>query len=394
MFVPAVLAASLLSQSEGIEVPFIIGDNAIVAEATVNGRKVSCMFDTGFSGSFVLNDNINIGKATGSMTLRDFVGSFAASTVPIKTLFVGKQKIRTPDDMAAVQQPGGSQSLSYNTHANGIMGMEVMQDFVLEINLQRSCFIFHPQSFDFTKRVPDNKRTFLVKMLPKGVNSIELSTETAEGKKMTLALDTGNSFYATTHKDVLERIGLWTSGRKPDFMGTSFVASGAVEAWNLELKNLKIFSVPTPQSVWNIIDRPSSSSDHDGTVGFGFLKNFNMIIDLKRRRVWLDNFTGKTAEAPKAGVGLNAWYYPEYQRYIVVSVTPGGPAEKAGIKSGDMILSLDGQDALNIGYRGFADKMEGDLDSTVKLTISRRGVLQNFEVKRAYLFNQPSSPGG
>ncbi|MBL8060839.1 MAG: aspartyl protease family protein [Chthonomonas sp.] len=390
MLVPALLAVSVVSQSGAVEVPFIIGDNAIVAEAVINGKKVSCMFDTGFSGTFVLNDNINIGKPSGTMTLRDFVGSFEATTVPLKTLSIGKQKINTTEDMAVVQQPGGSQSLSYNTHANGIMGMEVMQDFVLEINVQRSCFVLHPRTYDITKKVPDNKRTFLVKMLPKGVNSIELTTETKEGKKLTLALDTGNSFYATTHKDVLERIGLWTPGRKPQFMSQSFVASGAVDAWNLELKDLKIFGVPTPQSVWNIIDRPSSSSDHDGTVGFQFLKNFNMVIDIKRRRVWLENFTGKTAEPPKASAGLQAWYYAEYQRYIVTNVTPSGPAEKAGIRPGDMILGINGEDALNIGYRGFAEKMEGELDSVVKFAISRRGVLQNFEVKRAYLFNQPS----
>lgn len=389
MLASAILAAAVLTQSDGaIEVPFIVGDNAIIAEATVNGKKVSCMFDTGFSGTFVLNDNLNIGKPSGVQTLQDFVGTFQVATVPLKTLAIGKQKIETSADMAVVQQPGSTQSLSYNAHSNGIMGMEVMKDFVIEINIQRKCFVFHPRSYDFTKRVPDNKRTYLVKMLPMGVNSVELATETKDGKRMTLALDTGNSFYATTHKDVLERIGLWTPGKAPQFVGQSFVASGAVDAWNLEMNDLKIFGVPTPHSVWNIIDRPASASDQDGTVGFGFLKNFNITIDIKRRRVWLENFTGKTAEPPTANLGINAWYYPEFQRYIVTRAIPGGPAEKAGVKAGDMILALNGEDALNVGYRGFADKMEGELGSAVKLTISRRGVLQDIEVKRSYLFNK------
>ena len=36
------------------------------------------------------------------------------------------------------------------------------------------------------------------------------------------------------------------------------------------------------RSVWSVIDLPSSSAQHDGTIGFGFLKHFNITIDLKR----------------------------------------------------------------------------------------------------------------
>lgn len=388
MIASALLSLSILAQADKpVEVPFIIGENAIIAEAVVNGRKVSCMFDTGFSGSFVLDDNINVGKPTGAMTLRDFVGQFQAQTVPIKSLMLGSKKIDVGDDMEIVQQPGQNGSLSYNVHSTGIMGFEVMRDFVVEINIQRKCFVLHPRTYDISKKVPDNKRTFLTKMLPKGVNSIELAVETKNGGKMTLALDTGNAFYATTHKDVLERLGLWEAGKKPRFMGTAFVASGAVDSFNLQMTDMKIFGVPTPTGVWNIIDLPSSSSDHDGTVGFGFLKNFNMTIDTKRRRVWLDNFTGKTADAPKASIGIQAWYYADLQRYVVTNVTPEGPAEKAGIKRGDMLLGIDDDEALDVGYRGLIEKLEGEKDSTIKLTLSRRGVLQRIELKRDYLIN-------
>ena len=388
MIVSALLTLSVLAQADkAVEVPFTVTENAIIADAVVNGRRVSCMFDTGFSGCFVLDDNINIGKPTGAMTLRDFVGQFQAQTVPIKSLMLGSKKVESIEDMTVVQQPGQNGSLGYNAHSVGIMGMEVMKDFVLEINVQRKCFVLHPRTYDISKRVPDNKRTFMTKMLPKGVNSIELSVEAKNGGKMTLALDTGNSFYATTHKEVLERLGLWDAGKKPKFMGSAFVASGAVDSFNIALKEMTIFGVPTPHSVWNIIDLPSSSSDHDGTVGFGFLKNFNVIIDTKRRRVWLDNFTGKTAEAPKASIGLGAWYYADLQRYVVTSVSPGGPADKAGIKRGDMLLGIDDDEALDVGYRGLIQKLEGDVGSTVKLTVSRRGVLQRVDLKRAYLIN-------
>lgn len=387
MLTSTLLAATLLAPvSKPVEVPFRVGDNAIIADAIVNGKKVSCMFDTGFSGSFVLSDNVNIGEPSGQMMLRDFVGQFAASTVPIKTLKMGSVNIR-PDDMAAVQQPGQSYSLSYNTHTVGIMGMEVMRDFVLEINMERRVFIFHPQTFDITTRTPDNKRTFLVKMKPKGQNSIELKVEAKNGETMNLALDTGNAFYATTHKDVLERIGLWPQGKKPNFMGTAFVASGPVDSWYLAMQDLKIFGVSVPNSVWSIIDLPSSSSDHDGTVGFGFLKNFNTIIDLRRRRVWLENWTGKVSEPPVAAPGISAWFFPDQERFVITSVTPGSPADRAGIRRGDFLLGVDGNELLDVGGRGLQTLLEGQQGSTVKLVTSRGGVLQRYELKREYLIN-------
>lgn len=52
-----ILIATLLlagAQAGGrVEVPFRLGEDAIVVDAEVNGKKVSLMFDTGFGGSVV-----------------------------------------------------------------------------------------------------------------------------------------------------------------------------------------------------------------------------------------------------------------------------------------------------------------------------------------------------
>lgn len=384
----SVLLATALAApvTKPVEVPFRLGEDAIIADAIVNGRKVSCMFDTGFSGAFVLSDNINIGQASGTMTLRDFVGELQAQTVPIRTLALGAQQVNA-QGMDAVQQARGGWSQSYNTHVVGIMGMEVMRDFVLEINMQRRVFILHPRTHDITKRTPDNKRTFMVRMKPKGRNAIELEVETKDGGKMTLALDTGNAFYATTHKDVLERLGLWRSGQRPNFMRTAMVASGAVDSFSMQMNDLKIFGVPVASSTWSIIDLPSSSSNHDGTVGFGFLRHFNMTIDLQRRRVWLENWTGQVSDPPVADVGIQAWFFDEVGRFVVTNVIPGSPAERAGVRRGDHILGVEGNEALNIGGRALLRMMEGKQGTSVNVVLSRDGILQRHNLTRQYLIN-------
>lgn len=368
-------------------IPFRIGDSAMIVDATINGRNVSCMFDTGFSGAFVLNDSFSVGEPTGTMTLRDFVGSFQAKTVAIKDLKLGNKVIQS-EGMEVVQQPMAHMSLSYNTHTDGIMGIEVFKNYVLEINFEKKQMVAHPKTSDpISKLKADGKKKVLLKMLPMGHNSVELPVTAPNGEMMVLALDTGNAFYATTHTDVLERVGIRQKGVAPTFMRTAFVASGPVPSFYQYIDDVTIFGVPVKGSVWSIINMPSSDASHDGTIGFGFLKNFNIWIDMGRRRVFLDNFTGKTTDPVKADIGISAFFDEESKRYIVTNVTPGGPAEKAGVKRLDALLAIDGKELLDGGQRQLASLFEGDQGTKVKVATSRAGNLIRYELTREYLIN-------
>jgi len=237
--------------------------------------------------------------------------------------------------------------------------------------------------------VPDNNKTFMVKMLPKGHNSIELRAESPTGKKLYLALDTGNGFYATTHKDVLERSGLWKEGAKPKFIKQSWVASGPVDSWSLRLKDMKIFGVPVKDSIWDIIDAPSSSADHDGTVGFQFLKNFNVTIDVEQRRVWLERITDEVGNKPEGDPGVTAVWDPGRKRMVIVHVTPEGPAEKMGVKRGDDLLSVDGKELTNLSFDQMREMLDGPVGSKVSLATSRDGNLLRYDIERVPLVNEP-----
>lgn len=379
----ALAAGQALTKS--VEVPITLAEDAIVVDATVNGSKCSFMFDTGFSGSVILDPSIDIGKATGQMTLRDFVGQFTAPTVKLKSLSIGSMKVDS-SEMEAVQLSQGNMSENYNAHCDGIMGFEAVSQYVFEINFEHSKFIFHPSTVDITKRVPDNKRTFLTKLLPKGHNSLEMLVDHEKGGQFVLALDTGNAFYATTHKDVLVREGLWKLEDEPKFCKSSFVASGETKSFYYYMKDAKIFGVPVKESVWDIIDAASSQADHDGTVGFGFLKNFNIIIDNKRRRVWFEQFRAPESELT-GDIGATVYENPVTKRITVYKVTPEGPAALAGVKAGDQILEVDGKEPLNMNPREVYRMFVGKSGDSVKLAVSRSGNLMNFTVVRKNLIN-------
>ncbi len=371
-----------------VEIPFSIGDSAILIDTKVNGRPATLMFDTGFSGSVVISGVLDIGKPTGTMTLRDFVGQFEARTVPIQSLHFGSSPNLAPKDGQAVQVEGGDMTLSYNMHTDGILGLEPFTGHVLEISFETKRLRLHPKSFDVTQRRPDGQKTFLNRMLPIGHDSIEMRAVLDTGGRMTLALDTGNAGYATTHRDVLERIGVWPRDRAPAHVGRSGIASGVVESWDLELPSMKIFGVPVEKSVWNVIDLPSSSAEGDGTVGFQFLKNFNIVLDPERRVVWMENFTGRVSEPAKGSTGL--WAYPDSKtkRMEVTFVTDSSPAARAGIRVGDHLLEIDGTAAAGLSFREMDALLDGEEDSEVRLVLSRRGQLIRHTLKRQILVNK------
>ena len=63
----------------------------------------------------------------------------------------------------------------------------------------------------------------------------------------------------------------------------------------------------------------------------------------------------------------------------VAGVTPGSPAEKAGVKEGDVLLKIDGKDVANL--QGFSGLLRGlTPGQTVKVVLSRGGQEQTLDV--------------
>jgi carboxyl-terminal processing protease len=79
-------------------------------------------------------------------------------------------------------------------------------------------------------------------------------------------------------------------------------------------------------------------------------------------------FTSET-EGKFGGLGLEVDGASDV--LTVLAPIEGGPAFKAGIRSGDRILAVDGEDAQGIGLARMVEHMRGDPGTHVKLTVQR-----------------------
>ena len=120
-----------------------------------------------------------------------------------------------------------------------------------------------------------------------------------------------------------------------------------------------------------------------GSVGIGFA------VPINTAKSFLpDMLAGKTVSHPYLGIGgiaitpdlAQERNLPVNEGVLVGEVTPDGPAAKAGIKSGDVIVSVDGNKVLEVeDIVGYLDtKRVGD---TVDVEIIRDGKRQTLSVK-------------
>ena len=82
------------------------------------------------------------------------------------------------------------------------------------------------------------------------------------------------------------------------------------------------------------------------------------------------------------GVGITITEDAEAGGMRVEEVVSGGPAEKAGIRVGDLLLAVEGEDVLPIGIDGTRNLVRGEEGTRVNMHFSRNGSEYDVSVER------------
>ncbi len=107
-----------------------------------------------------------------------------------------------------------------------------------------------------------------------------------------------------------------------------------------------------------------------------------------------DIISGKINETPYLGINMlnlaSAYYYPQFNDNIrkgnltsgvaITKVEEDSPADKAGLKAGDIITKIDDTDTNNIAYLRYA-LYNYEIGDTIKITFYRNGEAKTTNVK-------------
>lgn len=102
---------------------------------------------------------------------------------------------------------------------------------------------------------------------------------------------------------------------------------------------------------------------------------------------YLDPDSYRQANIPLEGSyeGIGAWVDSQGEFLTIIAPMPGSPAEIAGLKPGDAVIAVDGEDMTGVDPSLVIRKVMGPAGTSVRLTVTRTGSAQplEFEVARA-----------
>ncbi|MCX6234270.1 MAG: aspartyl protease family protein [Bacteroidetes bacterium] len=111
-----------------------------------------------------------------------------------------------------------------------------------------------------------------------------------------------------------------------------------------------------------------------GTLGGEILSRFDIILDYFNKKIYLKkNYTYiEPFEYNLSGIELIA-SGTDLKKFEVISVLPGSPAEKAGIKNGNLILAVNGISAIDLTLNEINHTLRSKPGRMVKLKIDSNG---------------------
>jgi C-terminal processing protease CtpA/Prc len=116
-----------------------------------------------------------------------------------------------------------------------------------------------------------------------------------------------------------------------------------------------------------------------GLIGPDVLAQFDVTLDYARQRIILEPNAdyGRRDAYDRAGV----WMGQEGDHFTAVDVIAGGPADAAGVKTGDTILAIDGVSTRQLDLPAVRERMRRRaVGSRVTLRVASRGVVRSVVV--------------
>lgn len=434
MFLCFCLSHSSLSQDKFIiqnkkqsdKIRFKLINNLIVIPVEINGVTLSFLLDTGVSKPIIFNflnvsDTLNI-KDTETIYLRGLGGGESVETLKSSNnIFKIGDAIKLNQDLYAVYNSNLNFAPRLGIPVHGIIGLDVFKDLIVEINYSSGFLrLTTPEKYKYK---PCKKCERLNLEFYNGkpyINvSVEINNKTIPVK---LLIDSGGSDALWLFED--DSLGI-NSGEKffNDFLGHGL--NGSVYGKRSKIKSLALKSFvlknanvafPNTENVFFA----KQIKDRNGSIAGNILKRFNVIFDYRRALVTLTknskfrerfSYNKSGIELAHDGIRIirevkksnikassttqsrsdsviitNQYSMSLKPAYAIVELREDSPAEKAGLKIGDVVLSINGKQSYQFTLHQIIEMFYDDDGKKIKLQIDRDGEILNLGFKLQKLF--------
>jgi hypothetical protein len=356
--------AGIANGATSATLPFKLLNNHIYANVLVNGKgPFFFVFDTG--GHDLLMPAT--AKALGITTAGAVAGMGAGEAVVTAsnargvTFQVGDVTLKN-QTIAIV--PFSGEIDGYNEQ--GMIGFEIFRRFVTVIDYgKRTLTFIVPAHFDsrgagiavpfvFYSHLPQVEGSFEGK-----VGKFDIDTGARDEVTLTKPFVDANNLIAKHPKGVTAVDGWGVGGRSVSYLTRS--------------DDLMLGSVRIDHVVAGFATQAKGSlsdPNFEGNVGSGLLKRFVVTLDYDHQIMYLKPLAPPVADSgafDRAGFWINA----TPKGFEIVDLTAGGPAQKAGLQTGERIVAVDGAAVASLSLSALRQRLRNDKPGTVvKLKIA------------------------
>lgn len=277
-------------------------------------------------------------------------------------------------DIVVLDQSNYELDLMTGTTILGLVGGDYLRYSMVRIDYKkRRIHLYKPEVFDPASRGYEAIPTIIARHKPYIKVPV---TQAGQQDSLLLLVDTGSPYpLILLHQD--------TTGVLSDTLARQGVISssllGEMNGYIKRIDSIQIGKTTIGQvatryqaidtSIYRLLDL-----ERDGIIGTEALQNFDLAIDYVNEQVWLKPkkkiFT--RLQQDLSGLYLVA-YGANLDKYIVESVIPDSPADKAGIIRGDALLRLGNRKTKRMTLSKITRKLRKRPGKKYKVLISRQG---------------------
>ncbi|NVO30118.1 aspartyl protease family protein [Hymenobacter lapidiphilus] len=331
------------------KVPFALQRNLIVIEARLNGQgPYNFLLDTGLASSLITDPAV--GRELNLATTDRFLVSGAgeesaleAFRVPSVAVQLSGQVGATRASFLMLSEDVLNISGYVGVPVHGLLGADVFRNLVVQVDTEKQMLEFHDPA---RYRAPRGRRWARLPLEFDGAKAflnlpVQLSDSLQLPLRLVLDTGAGHALSIETTSDPRLRVpparlrtqlGRGLNGNINGFLGRV----PGLQLGRYRIRNL-LTSYPDSADVAG-----RAETFRNGNLGFELLKRFTTIIDYPHNQLLLkpNSLFRDPFEHDMCGFDLLA-FGPGFQRYRLLRIEPGGPAEQAGLKVNDEIISIN-----------------------------------------------------
>ncbi|EDP95615.1 aspartyl protease family protein [Kordia algicida OT-1] len=420
----------ILNDKEKASVSFQLINNLIVIPVEINGVKMSFLLDSGVNKPimFSLNpgDSLSI-EQTERMHLRGLGSGEAIEAVKARAnSFKINDILKRNLELYIILDKEINMSTRLGVPIHGIIGYDVFKDFIVEINYNSERIKFYnPETYEYSncRKCTDLPLTFRNNKPYIDVN-VAIEDEKAPNIPVKLLIDSGGSDALWLFEDEEKQIKI-PEKKFDDFLGRGLSGSiygtrSRVKKFHMGDFSFKNAKVAFPDST--AITYVKNFKERNGSIGGEILKRFKVIFDYGNNRIRLRkskyfsdpfhyNMSGielqhngmrVIKEVKKRNNSIHTNYgrggnstnlgevsvvYEHYNKfslvkaYEIAEIRKNSPAELAGLKEGDIIISINGRTVDRLSLNKVTGMLEGKENKKIRLRIVRGQTELKFEFR-------------